>query len=76
VWPVLLAVIGFLYLWWLATLIFDLAFVWQRYIRRSVANQRLSEWGPDGLRQSSDGRNLSEQCRNPARTSSAAPGSG
>jgi len=72
VWPVLLAVIAFLYLWWLATLIFDLAFVWQRYIRRSVANQRLREWGPDGLRQSSDGRNLPEQCRNPARTSSGA----
>lgn len=72
VWPVLLAAAGFLYLWWLATLIFDLAFVWQRYIRRSVANQRLREWGPDALRQSGDGRNQPEQCRNPARTSSGA----
>jgi hypothetical protein len=72
VWPVLLAAIGFLYLWWLATMIFDLAFVWQRYIRRSVANQRLGEWGPDGLRQSSDSLNQPEQCRNPARTSSGA----
>jgi hypothetical protein len=72
VWPVLLSAIGFLYLWWLATLIFDLAFVWQRYIRRSVANQRLREWGPDALRQSGDGLNQPEQCRNPARTSSGA----
>lgn len=65
VWPVLLAAAGFLYLWWLATLIFDLAFVWQRYIRRSVANQRLREWGPQGLRQSSDGPDQPEACRNP-----------
>jgi hypothetical protein len=65
VWPVLLAAIGFLYLWWLATLIFDLAFVWQRYVRRSVANQRLREWGPQGLRQSSDGPDQPEVCRNP-----------
>lgn len=76
VWPVILSALAFLYLWWLATLIFDLAFVWHRYIRRSVANQRLSEWGPDGLRQSSDGLNQPEQCRNPARTSSGAPDSG
>ena len=44
VWPVLLAGALFLYLWWLATLVFDLAFVWQRYVRGSVANDRLREW--------------------------------
>ena len=44
VWPVLLSGAFFLYLWWLAALIFDLAFVWQRYIRNSVANDRLKEW--------------------------------
>lgn len=65
VWPVLLATIGFLYLWWLATLIFDLAFVWQRYVRRSVVNQRLREWGPHGLRQSGDDPDQPEVCRNP-----------
>jgi hypothetical protein len=65
VWPVLLAASGFLYLWWLATLIFDLAFVWQRYVRRSVANQRLREWGPHGLRQLSDSPGHPEACRNP-----------
>ena len=69
-WPVLLAAAGFLYLWWLSTLIFDLAFVWQRYIRRSVANQRLREWGPHSLRQSSDGPGAPEACRNPERPSS------
>lgn len=64
VWPVLLAAVGSLYLWWLATLIFDLAFVWQRYVRRSVANQKLREWGPLGLRKSSDGPDQPEACRN------------
>jgi hypothetical protein len=44
VWPVLLSGAVFLYLWWLAALIFDLAFVWQRYVRNSVANDRLKEW--------------------------------
>jgi len=44
VWPVLLSGAAFLYIWWLAALIFDLAFVWQRYIRNSVANDRLMLW--------------------------------
>ena len=70
VWPVLLAAFGFLYLWWLAAMIFDLAFVWQRYVRRSVANQRLREWGPHGLRQSSGSSHQPEECRNPEQPSS------
>jgi hypothetical protein len=45
-WPVLLSSAAFLYLWWLAALIFDLAFVWHRYIRHSVTNERLLEWNP------------------------------
>ena len=44
VWPVLLAGLAFLYLWWLGILLFDLAFVWHRYIRNSVAVRTLSEW--------------------------------
>jgi hypothetical protein len=44
VWPVLLAGALFLYLWWLATLVFDLGFVWQRYVRGAVANNRLRKW--------------------------------
>ncbi len=40
-WPLILASAAFLYLWWLATLLFDLVFVWHRYIRCSVANNYL-----------------------------------
>ena len=32
-WPVFLAAAVFLYLWWLVVLLFDLVFVWHRYIR-------------------------------------------
>ncbi len=35
VWPILPAAAAFLYLWWLAALLFDLTFVWQRYIRQA-----------------------------------------
>jgi hypothetical protein len=48
-WPVILAGVAFLYLWWLATLVFDLGFVWQRYIRGSVAHDRLEHWGAHKL---------------------------
>ena len=41
VWPVVLAGAAFLYLWWLGILVFDLAFVWHRYIRNSVAVETL-----------------------------------
>lgn len=43
-WPVLLSGAAFLYIWWLAALIFDLAFVWQRYVRNSLALDRLKQW--------------------------------
>ena len=36
-WPLALASIAFFYLWWLAVLLFDLVFVWHRYIRHSLA---------------------------------------
>jgi glucose-6-phosphate-specific signal transduction histidine kinase len=39
--PVLLALAGFLYLWWVAILLFDLIFVWHRYIRFGVAAKRV-----------------------------------
>jgi hypothetical protein len=48
-WPVLISGIAFLYLWWLSALVFDLAFVWQRYVRHSVTNDRLLEWNPFGF---------------------------
>ena len=44
VWPVLLAGLAFFYLWWLGILLFDLAFIWHRYIRNSVAIRTLAEW--------------------------------
>ena len=43
-WPMLLAGLGFLYLWWLGILLFDLTFVWHRYIRNSVAIDTLRQW--------------------------------
>lgn len=43
VWPLFLAGAGFLYLWWLSILLFDLTFVWRRYIRESVALDCLCE---------------------------------
>lgn len=43
-WPVALAGLGFLYLWWLGILLFDLSFVWHRYVRQSVAVDTLCEW--------------------------------
>ena len=44
VWPMLLAGLAFLYLWWLGILLFDLTFVWHRYIRNSVAVDTLRQW--------------------------------
>ena len=43
VWPVIVGAVAFFYLWWLAILIFDLVFVWHRYIRHSVALQDLKQ---------------------------------
>jgi hypothetical protein len=48
-WPVLLSGAAFLYIWWLAALIFDLAFVWQRYVRNSLALDRLKQWHEPAL---------------------------
>lgn len=36
-WPILLGSAAFLYLWWLATLLFDLSVVWHSYVRWSSA---------------------------------------
>ena len=36
-WHVFVGILACLYLWWLATLLFDLVFVWHRYIRHAVA---------------------------------------
>ncbi|SAK48221.1 hypothetical protein AWB76_01168 [Caballeronia temeraria] len=47
-WPVVLGGAFFLYAWWLAILIFDLAFVWHRYVRNSVALDTLRAWRENG----------------------------
>ena len=39
-----MAGLAFLYLWWLGILLFDLTFVWHRYIRCSVAIDTLRQW--------------------------------
>lgn len=44
VWPLILAGAAFVYLWWLGILLFDLAFVWHRYIRHSVALRNCRAW--------------------------------
>ncbi len=36
-WKVLVAIVAFLYLWWLAALVFDLVFIWHRYIQSDGA---------------------------------------
>jgi len=42
IWPVVLAAIAFFYLWWLTAMLFDLTFVWQRYVRESAASDHLA----------------------------------
>jgi len=42
-WPVFLATVAFLYLWWLAALLFDLVFIWHLYIRHSKLMWRINE---------------------------------
>jgi hypothetical protein len=41
--PLVLGCLAFFYLWWLAVLLFDLVFVWHRYVRYSVAVRDLRE---------------------------------
>lgn len=43
-WPTVVGGAMFLYLWWLGILVFDLTFIWHRYIRRSVAVETLLQW--------------------------------
>src|SRR3954471_13879639 len=39
IWPLVLAVAAFLYLWWIVIITFDLAFVWHLYIRHAGAQR-------------------------------------
>jgi hypothetical protein len=40
-WPIALGAGAFFYLWWLGALLFDLIFVWQRYVRNSALREHL-----------------------------------
>jgi len=42
-WPLMLALVLFFYMWWLSALLFDLSFIWRRYARHSVVQERLAE---------------------------------
>jgi hypothetical protein len=46
-WPLLLAGLAFLYLWWAAALAFDLAVTWQLYVRRGQVMSVLKELSPE-----------------------------
>lgn len=43
-WPTVLAAGAFVYLSWLALLVFDLSFVWHRYVRNDKAHTVLRQW--------------------------------
>lgn len=45
-WPLLLGGAAFVYLWWIAALVFDLVFVWHRYIRHAAFQRRLHDLRP------------------------------
>ena len=42
-WPIVIGGVLFFYLWWLASLVFDLVFVWHRYVRHSSASQCVAD---------------------------------
>jgi hypothetical protein len=48
-WPLLLSGALFLYLWWLAGVLFDLVFTWQRYIRGAVWQKHLRQARKDRI---------------------------
>ena len=43
VWPIVLGGAAFFYFWWVATLLFDLVFIWHRYIRHAAALESVAE---------------------------------
>jgi hypothetical protein len=48
VWPVVVGLLGFFYLWWLGALLFDLVFVWHRYVRHAAAMREVSALAKTG----------------------------
>jgi hypothetical protein len=52
-WPLVLANVAFLYLWWLAALIFDLSYIWHQFIRSRRTTktlQKIRAGAPSALR--------------------------
>lgn len=49
IWPLLLSGTVFLYLWWLAAILFNLVFTWQRYIRGAVWQKYLRQARQDRI---------------------------
>jgi hypothetical protein len=52
-WPLVLANAGFLYLWWLSALLFDLVYIWHQFIRSyrtTMTLKSLREQAPSELR--------------------------
>jgi hypothetical protein len=43
IWPMALGAAAFFYLWWIATLLFDLVFVWHWFVRHATTAASLSE---------------------------------
>ena len=54
-WPLLLGGAAFTYLWWLAALLFDLVFVWHRYIRFATLQTHLRTLARQGQGACGDG---------------------
>jgi hypothetical protein len=42
-WPLVLANAGFLYLWWLSALLFDLVYIWHHFIRSRRTTMTLAK---------------------------------
>ena len=55
-WPLLLGGAVFIYLWWLAALIFDLAFTWHRYVRYAVWQEYLRQARKDRIEREQQAR--------------------
>lgn len=44
IWPSVLAGLAAIYVWWIAIMLFDLTFIWHRYIRNAVIADSLNYW--------------------------------
>jgi hypothetical protein len=55
-WPLVVAGAAFIYLWWLAALLFDLAFTWHRYVRHAVWPKYLRQARKDRINREQQAR--------------------